>query len=245
MKRCSGYALLTAALLLTSVLAPRAESQDGDLRAIHEAAVFSTVRIRLGRNFGTGWLLRQSSRPLILTSKDLVPLARGRARIGYYQGTERPMVQGTARAVYVSESINLSILVPDQDVPDSARALEIESEELIRGERVVLAGHPHGLQFQTTEGVVTGHLPEHDLSRSCGLSRNCVTVDAASFAGSSGGPALNRRGRVVGMLWGAPILANHRGAPTWVTNPSFAYLIHAHVLREELNRLRQRLRRER
>lgn len=231
-------ALLLSTALLIVALAPAAYSQGNDLRAVHDAAVFSTVRISLGRKLGTGWLLRQSGKPLILTNRHVVPIARGRARVGYYQGTGRPMVQGTARAVYVSGSIDLSILVPD-DVPDTARALEIETEELIRGERVVLGGNPHELLFQTTEGVVTGHLPEHRLVRTCGLSRNCVTVDAASFAGSSGGPALNHRGRVVGMLWGNPTA---RGAPDWLRDPSFAFLIHAHVLTEELDRVRRRLR---
>lgn len=230
-------------VLFVAALPPPAHSQGTDLRRVHDAAAFSTVRLSLGGRLGTGWLLQQSDRPLILTNRHIVPIARGRVRVGYYQGTGRPMARGTARAVYVSDSIDLSILLPEGPLPSTARALEIETEELFRGERVVLAGHPHGLLFQTTEGVVTGHLPEHDLSRSCGVSRNCVTVDAASFKGSSGGPALNQRGRVVGMLWDGPDLNGSQRGPSWIENPAFAYLIHAHVLRGELSRVRRRLRR--
>lgn len=240
--------LIAATVLLTATLVLPVQSQDSDLRSVHDAAVFSTVRIALGGGRGTGWLLRQSGRPLILTNRHVVPLARGQARVGYYQGSGRPMARGTARAVYVSDSIDLSILVPDDDLPSTVRALELETEDIVRGERIVLAGHPNDLLFQTSEGVVTGRLPEHDLTRRCGRSRNCVTVDAAAFQGSSGGPAVNRRGRVVrvvGMLWALPRLRDTRGAPLWVVNPTFAVLIHAHVLNEELNNVRRRLRRSR
>jgi len=40
-------------------------------------------------------------------------------------------------------------------------------------------------------------------------------------------------------------MGSHRGAPAWIANPAFAYLIHAHVLREELSRVRRRMRRSR
>jgi S1-C subfamily serine protease len=65
-------------------------------------------------------------------------------------------------------------------------------------------------------------------------------IDAASMGGSSGGPALNRDGNVVGMLWGGPSLlaAFHIS----VDNPAFAFLIHARVLREELNNIAARAR---
>ncbi len=130
-----------------------------------------------------------------------------------YQGADTPPVQALARVLWV---------LFEADPPTTARALSIEPGDIVRGERVVLAGDPHALAFQTSEGVVTGALPEVDLTARCGFARNCVVVDAAS-SGSSGGPALNTAGRVVGMLWGGP-----PGVA------SFAYLIHARTLEQEL-----------
>jgi S1-C subfamily serine protease len=131
---------------------------------------------------------------------------------------------------------------------------------VVRGERVVLGGNPGTvisgrpayLPFQTSEGVVTGHIADREFDE-CGAGRNCVVVDAASMKGSSGGLALNLDGEVVGMLWGGPSL---RGASrtvvveparriiahgeTELPNPSFAYLIHTQVMAEELRTMERR-----
>ena len=143
--------------------------------------------------------------------------------MSFYQGADTPPVQALARVLWVSPTVDLAIVLLEADPPTTARALSIEPGDIVRGERVVLAGDPHTLAFQTSEGVVTGALPEVDLTARCGFARNCVVVDAASWAGSSGGPALNTAGRVVGMLWGGP-----PGVA------SFAYLIHARTLEQEL-----------
>src|SRR5262249_42279079 len=121
----------------------------------------------------------------------------------------------------------------------------IESGDVYRGERIVLGGNPGDLEFQTTEGVVTGALPESIYARTCGSGRNCVVVDAASFAGSSGGPAINAQGQVVGMLWGtgASEVECARGTPpAWVRNPTFAYLVHARTIESELRAYGESLR---
>ena len=71
-----------------------------------------------------------------------------------------------------------------------------------------------------------------------------MVVDAASLGGSSGGPAFNRRGELVGMLWGGPVHAATvrvgRGTArvsTGIENPSFAYLLHTRTIANELRRL--------
>ena len=247
----AGLRLLVVLLfaLIADVQPTRGQEAVVDLRRTHERAVFAMVRIDVrttrGAIVGTGWLLQQSAgvRPVVVTNKHMVEdIARGTApRLSFYQGSEQPSVEIAGRVAYVSQTIDFAVIALDADppaAPREPRALAIENDDVVRGERVVLAGNPQGWAFQTTEGVVSGVAPP---SPRCGIARNCIMIDAASMSGSSGGPALNRSGNVVGMLWGGPSLlaAFHID----VDNPSFAFLIHARVLREELRNIAARARR--
>ena len=236
--------LAVVCIALASIPASDATSQRGtpEVRSVHELAAFATVRIRVGSTLGTGWLLRQSGRPVVVTNRHVVP-RRGRVQVGFYQGSERGMATGTAHLIAASQEVDLSVLALEADPPETARSLEIEDGDIVRGERVVLGGNPNMMLFQTSEGVVTGHVPDSRWRRECGEGRNCIAIDASSFVGSSGGAVLNRQGRVVGMLWGGPggvAGRTARGVPVWLQNPTFAFAIHCQVLREELQRINAR-----
>lgn len=209
-----------------------------DLRTIHELAVYSTVRITTATASGSGWLLTQDGRPLVITNRHVSDTAlRGEVEIDFYQGASSAFGSGHAHLFYASDAIDLAIFQLDEDPPASTRSLEIERGDVARGERIVLSGNPGDLTFQTTEGVVTGALPATEWTSNCGIGRNCLVVDAASFAGSSGGPALNASGHVVGMLWGGPqtaLMVAGARVPAFVENPSFAYLIHIRTIEDEL-----------
>lgn len=237
--------LLAALLVLTLalVLVPSSRSQEADaaqdLVAIHERAAYGMVRIESSRDGGvtaTGWLLeqREGVRPVIITNKHVAEAIRipRIPEVLFYQGASQPALRLRGRFVYTSAAIDFAVIALDTDPPTSpsgTRALTIESSDVRRGERIVLAGNPNTWQFQTTEGVVSGVAPGN---AACGRARNCIMVDAASMAGSSGGPALNRRGRVIGMLWGGQTFLQAFGLR--IDNTSFSFLIHARVLEEEL-----------
>lgn len=234
-----------------------------DLRELHETAVFATVRIQVSStSWGTGWLLQQSDRPMVVTNKHVIESAGGaQVRVHFYQGTEQPSVDVPARVFRTSSRIDLAVLRLEADPPPTARPIAMRTNTpVVRGERVVLGGNPSTLingesaflPFQTSEGVVTGHIASTAFEQ-CGAGRNCVVVDAASMHGSSGGPALNLDGQLVGMLWGGPSLRGEsaavieaRGrrvvayAQTAIANPSFAYLIHTRVMAEELRSMERR-----
>jgi S1-C subfamily serine protease len=235
-------------MVIADVQPTRGQDAVVDLRRTHERAVFAMVRIevrtRRGDIVGTGWLLQQSAgvRPVVVTNKHMVDAIAPRTapRISFYQGSQQPSVEVAGRVAYISRTIDFAVIALEADppaAPREPRALTIEANDVVRGERVVLAGNPQGWPFQTTEGVVSGVAPANP---ECGVARNCIMIDAASMGGSSGGPALNRDGNVVGMLWGGPSLlaAFHIS----VDNPAFAFLIHARVLREELNNIAARAR---
>jgi serine protease Do len=58
------------------------------------------------------------------------------------------------------------------------------------GEQVLLVGSPYGLGGTVTTGVVSR------------VTRRMIQTDAAANPGNSGGPAVDRKGRVVGVLVG-------------------------------------------
>lgn len=56
------------------------------------------------------------------------------------------------------------------------------------GEQLLLVGSPFGLEGTVTTGVVSR------------VTRNTIQTDAAANPGNSGGPALDKQGRIVGVL---------------------------------------------
>lgn len=217
------------------------------MRALHARVVHNLVQIRTAHGAGSGWLLQQSGRPVVVTNKHVVRGVR-RAEVLFYRGTENAPSVVRAQVFGRSNNVDLAVLRLDADPPNSARPHRMNTTTTVyRGERIVLGGNPgtaDGIQlpFQTTFGVVTGHVSGNRYEQ-CGRGRNCVVVDAASLGGSSGGPAFNLRGELVGMLWGGPAqlgdVMTTRGPvreSAIVQNPSFAYLIHTRTLADELRR---------
>lgn len=249
------FALVTIAALIPALrpTTAQAPTPPADLRLLHERAVYATVQIETSQSLGTGWLLAQSGRPMVVTNRHVVEgIADARVQVSFYQGGSAVPVTVPAVTVHRSDRIDMAYLRLLADPPESARPLQMRvNTQVVRGERVVLGGNPvvyNGvLPFQTTEGTVTGHVSGPQFSQ-CGIGRNCIVLDAASLGGSSGGPAFNREGQLVGMLWGGPALVGtavtgvsgvtNTGRPVTgaavsrvaVQNPAFSYLIHARTL---------------
>lgn len=231
---------------LTSVSLGVEAQRGGDLRALHERVVYATVRVSRGAMSGSGWLLAQSGRPYVVTNAH-VARAAGDCVVELYRGASEAPVQIPAQAIHTSRTADLGLLRLLGDPPTSARPVQLRTDTtVVRGQRVVLGGSPGAgngfvLPFQTTEGVVTGHVSGAAYAQ-CGAGRNCVVVDAASFRGSSGGPAFNTAGQLVGMLWGgpaqlAPTASRSGRGVALIQNPTFSYLIHARTIAAELRRL--------
>lgn len=72
------------------------------------------------------------------------------------------------------------------------------------GEEVVAMGHPYGLGWSVTAGIVSG------LNRQ-GLAINLLQTDAAINPGNSGGPLFNLEGELVGINQSVGVGANSLG----------------------------------
>jgi serine protease Do len=66
------------------------------------------------------------------------------------------------------------------------------SQPVADGEKVIAIGHPYGLKFTATEGIVSKAKRLHN-----GL--NYIQIDAAINPGNSGGPLVNQNGEVIGI----------------------------------------------
>lgn len=238
--------LLATAVLLTvavgSVVDVPAAAQDGGGRALHQAVANALVRVRTRVGGGSGWLLeRAGQRSLVITSRHVIcPVRSGfstcatvAVRVEAYRGAtaEPQMIRGSI--AWVSIDADIAGIELSADPPPSARPLTLETGEVARGDRVVIGGDAHDIAFQTVDATVSGVMHPSSFATWCGTP--CMVADAPAFAGSTGGPVVNRAGRVVGMLWdprGAQI--GDGPTPPWSSDPVFALVIHGRTLQREI-----------
>lgn len=106
--------------------------------------------------------------------------------------------QTEARLVNAQPNNDLAVLVADIVPENLVPAILGSSSDLALGDPVVAVGNPFGLVGSVSEGVVSG------LNRSTETGdlrlKGLIQFDAAVNPGNSGGPLLNRRGEVVGLV---------------------------------------------
>ena len=131
---------------------------------------------------------------LLLTNHHVVRDAdRVRVRLDDAKGVEQVF---TARVLGTDRQTDLALLAIEPGKVALVAAPLGDSEELERGDWVVAIGTPANLTGSVTVGVVSG------LHRRLGASslEDYIQVEAALNPGNSGGPILNTRGEVVGIV---------------------------------------------
>jgi len=94
---------------------------------------------------------------------------------------------------------DLALLKIDAEGPLHAVRLA-PADDLLIGETVIAIGHPHGLRFTCTAGVLSARGRSTNLLDAKGLKlQNLIQCDAGINPGSSGGPWLNILGEVIGI----------------------------------------------
>ena len=95
--------------------------------------------------------------------------------------------QYKAEILYISEIDDLALLKVDLRSYNYARLTGIRSVEI--GEPVIAIGHPLGLEWTVTKGIVSRFADYHML----------IQTDAAINMGNSGGPLYDMEGRLIGI----------------------------------------------
>ncbi|HEU5059330.1 MAG TPA: S1C family serine protease [Kofleriaceae bacterium] len=153
-------------------------------RQIVQRTLPSVVRISSARGSGTGFVVAADGR--IATSLHVVQDQRS-VRVTLADGRTFDDV----RLIDHDERHDLVVLkIPARGL----RPLRLSRRPLAAGEPVVAIGHPLGFENTVSDGVVSAVRSQ--------LGNDWVQISAPISPGSSGGPVLDDRGRVIGVATG-------------------------------------------
>src|ERR1043165_2665419 len=144
----------------------------------------SVVQIATKTSTGTGFYLRAYD--LIVTNYHVV---RDNNRVTVKGKT---FSKKLADVIFFDERYDLAFLIPPVSMKDVPELKLGEYEKLKDGDSVVAIGHPYGLNYTATQGVI---------SRVDRVQQGIkyIQIDAAINPGNSGGPLVNEDGEVVGV----------------------------------------------
>ena len=186
-------------LFLNTVAALAQPVQPDTGEAIFSNALAYTVQIKAAipipfdgdnKGFGTGsGFVVDRERGWVMTNAHVVSRSPARIEVAFYEGEF-----GEAKKLYVDPFLDLAIL----DVGERARAKGIENAPLDCGESprvghpVGAFGHPWGLKYTGTRGIISGVTARHE--------QELLQTDAPINPGNSGGPLISAiTSKVVGI----------------------------------------------
>ncbi len=159
-------------------------SSDSSFSGIIEDVVKAVVTIKTDVSQGTGFII--SSDGYLVTNAHVL---EGASRVVAYDYNKNSM---TAEFIGYVDSLDIALL----KISGNFEELELEdSDDVSVGERVIAIGNPLGLEFSVSEGIVSGVHREGLVS---GLNAY-IQTDAALNPGNSGGPLINKQGKVIGI----------------------------------------------
>jgi S1-C subfamily serine protease len=167
-------------------LAGRLRSTERELRVtpIASRALKGVFTISAGQHFGSAFVAWHSSEgTFLITANHVVEGYDGEVELGRKSG-EWP------GEIVRRDRKNDLALIHVEGRPDGAPPLwqKPRRGRPKTGEQLLLVGSPYGLSGTVTTGIVSR------------VTRRLIQTDAAANPGNSGGPAVDRRGHVVGVL---------------------------------------------
>jgi serine protease Do len=144
----------------------------------------AVVQIATRTGTGTGFYL--PAYDLIITNNHVIRDVRQATIKG------RNFDKQLSRVVFSDEKYDLAFLMPPHNVNDFPDLRLGEYSLLQDGDEVLAIGHPYGLNYTATQGVI---------SRVDRVQQGIhyIQIDAAINPGNSGGPLVNTKGEVVGV----------------------------------------------
>jgi len=157
-----------------------------------------------GESTGTGVVVNDDG--TILTARHVINGADA-IKVTFADGTP------SAVTILATDPVNdIAVLAPATLPSVVVPAVLGRADRLNVGDDVVAIGNPLGLVFSTTAGVVSG-LNRQITVTDGPTGANLIQFDAAVNPGSSGGPLVNGRGEIVGIV---VALANPTNAGTFI-----------------------------
>jgi serine protease Do len=151
-----------------------------DIIEIYQPAI---IQISANGSSGTGFFLEQYH--MIVTNEHVV----GRAAEVTIAG--RNFAKVFSNVWYTDKKHDLAFIQPPT-VAGFPRIPLGDYEQLKDGDEVVAIGHPYGLNYTATQGVISK-------AKRVRQGLHFIQIDAAINPGNSGGPLVNSRGEVIGV----------------------------------------------
>ncbi|MFQ5447257.1 MAG: trypsin-like peptidase domain-containing protein, partial [Saprospiraceae bacterium] len=153
------------------------------MRQIIERYKEVIIQIATPYSTGTGFYLREPH--LIVTNEHVV------------RGNREVVINGASvdkqlsSVLFTDPKYDLAFLAPPKEA-SLAQVLTSGGREVTEGDSVLAIGHPFGLKFTATRGIISNaHHMSHDIQY--------YQHDAALNPGNSGGPLVNVAGEIIGI----------------------------------------------
>ncbi len=154
-----------------------------DFSGIIEDAIKSVVTIRTDISQGTGFIV--NSEGYVVTNYHVMENVRS-AGIYTYDGEMHQV-----NLIGYNSNFDIALL----QIPGDYDSLKLaDSDDIQIGESVIAIGNPLGLQFSVTKGIVSNI---HQTGPA--KIEAYIQTDAALNPGNSGGPLINKQGKVIGI----------------------------------------------
>jgi S1-C subfamily serine protease len=165
----------------------KSENYD-DFSGIIEESMKSIFTIRTLTNQGTGFTI--SNKGYLVTNMHVLTNPEGElSKVIQAVSIDNKIYS----AKYIGGILDLDLALLKINPP--ASNLEIENSDSIEiGEKVIAIGNPQGFQFSVTDGIVSA-------KNRIGLNgiEGYIQTNAELNPGNSGGPLINKKGKVIGM----------------------------------------------
>jgi len=159
-----------------------------DFSGVIEKVIGSIVIIRTLTTQGSGFFI--NSEGFIVTNEHVLANENGEiSKVIQIKTNNNEIYPG--KLIGTIKELDLALIKIDKESP----FLEFEDSKNVGiGEKVIAIGTPQGLQFSATDGIVSAVNRE-----GFGTDGTYVQTNAQLNSGNSGGPLINKGGKVIGM----------------------------------------------
>ena len=163
----------------------RSKHRDAGIAPLARRVLRSVFTVETDTSLGTGFVAwREAGASYLVTAAHVVDEASGS-----FVTVSRKGGSWSGEIVRVDRSNDLAVVRISGRPSGAAPLWQVPRRSPPHvGEQLLLVGSPFGLEGTVTTGVVSR------------VTRNAIQTDAAANPGNSGGPALDERGRIVGVL---------------------------------------------